>query len=155
MAFTRADLDEYEVKAMFLINFVKYVDWGADVHGPVRIGIVGPSDIQPALERIAAYKRNGTRPLEIVAYDAAHPVQCHVLFVSHANMSKAAALARELAGRGVLIISEDNSSSSHAAGINLIRTDNKIKFEINQASIRQAGLRLSGQLQQLATVLNP
>ena len=156
LSFTRVDIEEYEAKAMFLINFVKYIDWGQqDPATPVRIGIVGHSEIRPALERIAEYKKGNARPLQIVSIDPAHPELCHVIFISREETRKTSALAKELAGKGVLLVTEDNSSSNRSAGINLIKSSQRIKFEINQPAIRLAGLRLSGQLQQLAAAQNP
>ena len=155
MAFTQPELDEYEVKAMFLINFVKYVDWAPENPGTMRIGVAGKSDILPVLERIAANRKGGARPLEIVQVNASQPPHCHLLFIPSHETRKAASFSRELAGKGVLIVTEDNLSNTRVGGINLIRADNRIKFEINQAAIKQAGIRLSGQLQQLATTLNP
>jgi hypothetical protein len=151
--FAKPELDEYQVKAMFLMNFIKYVDWSAYAdENTVRIGIVGTSDITPALEKIAEYKRGGSKKIEIIRMDTDNPQLCNLLFVSREESGRIAHYAKQFAGRGMLIVSEDKS---HQAGINLLKEDNKIKFEINQAAVKQAGLRLSVQLQALASTLNP
>ena len=155
-AFTGPEIDEYQVKAMFIINFAKYVDWSSnDNESALKIGIVGESKITEALDRIAEYKKGNAKPLQILQLDPEKPVHCNIVFVARSESRRVQQLAKEFSGKGVLLISEDNNASSRAAGINLIKSDNKIKFEINQSSIKLAGLRLSGQLQQLAAALYP
>lgn len=154
-SFKGSDIDEYQVKAMFITNFIKYVDWSSNENeSDFIIGIVGQSDIKAELEKIAESKK-GNRPMKVVQLDPEKPVPCNIVFVAQSESRRVKKLARDFAGKGVLLVSEDNKSASRDAGINLIKIDNKIKFEINQTSIRYAGLRLSSQLQLLAAALHP
>ena len=155
-SFRGSDIDEYQVKAVFIINFAKYVDWTSNENeSDFKIGIVGQSPIKAELEKIAEYKKVSARTMQVVQLDPEKLVPCNIVFVAEPESRRVQQLARDFTGKGVLLVSEDNKSASHAAGINLIKNDNKIKFEINQTSIKQAGLRLSSQLQLLAAALHP
>jgi YfiR/HmsC-like len=155
-SFKGPNIDEYQVKAVFIINFAKYVDWSSHrEEDDFKIGIVGQSEIKEELEKIAEYKKGSGRSMQVMQLDPEKPIPCNIVFVAHSESRRVQKLAKDFAGKGVLLVSEDNKSASRAAGINLIKTDNKIKFEINQTSIKYAGLRLSSQLQLLASALHP
>ena len=155
-SFRGSDIDEYQVKAVFIINFAKYVDWSSNENeSDFKIGIVGQSPIKAELEKMAEYKKVSARTMRVFDLDPEKPVPCNIVFVAQSESRIVQQLARDFSGKGVLLVSEDNSYASRAAGINLIKNDNKIKFEINQTSIKQAGLRLSSQLQLLASALHP
>jgi len=155
-SFTRPDIDEYQVKATFVVNFAKYVDWSSNENdGDFKIGILGESEITVPLEKLAEGKKANARNMKVLQLDPEKVQHCNIIFVTRAESRRLPRLAREFAGKGVLLVSEENGQPSPAAGINLIKDENRIKFEINQGAIKQAGLRLSSQLQLLASALRP
>ena len=150
------DGNEYDVKAMFLYNFTKYVNWPAtNSSEPFRIGIVGRSEIKIALEVIAQQKKIDNRQIEIKQVDPGDNSLCQVLFVAKSQTSKVEELVRKYAGKGVLIVSEECRHSEYNATINLVTKENKVRFELNQASARIAGLKIANTLANLAVVVNP
>src|SRR6266852_4836748 len=59
-----ASAREYEIKAAFLYNFTKFIEWPAqsfvDAGAPIVIGVLGDSPCAEALERLAKdHKVNG------------------------------------------------------------------------------------------------
>jgi hypothetical protein len=156
VSFTGPDIDEYQVKATFVVNFAKYVDWSTNAtENDFAIGIVGPSEITAPLEKLADGRKVNARNMKVLQWDPVKPAPCNILFVAHSESWRLPRLAKDFAGKGVLLVSEDNLRPSPSAGINLIKEENRIKFEINQAAVKQAGLRLSAQLQLLASALRP
>jgi len=147
-------IDEYKVKAVFLVNFIKYVDWPSSYDNSFKIGVIGKSIITGNLKEIAEFKKSNSRPLEILEYDSKRPVLCDILFIPNSEMKRISKFAKDMEGKKVLIVSEDNNSSSHLAGINLIKTKGKIKFEVNEAALKKSGLKLSSQLSTLAVSIN-
>lgn len=146
------DGNEYQVKAMFVFNFTKYVEWpDADQAGAFTIGVVGESEITEPLEKIAAQKKVGDRKIVVKKITTEDEEYCNIIIVSRAKLGKLEAIEKKQAGRGVLIISDE---SSRSAAINLITRDNKIRFEINQSLAKSGGVKISSQLLSLAVSIH-
>ncbi|MCX6290877.1 MAG: YfiR family protein [Bacteroidetes bacterium] len=147
--------NEYTIKAMFIYNFTKHIEWNQPPSPSFRIGIVGNSDIQGALELIATQKKVGNLPIEVIKITSDDNSLFQVIFVSKSQVQKLEELAKKYAGKSVLIISEEAKHSEQGATINLITTDNKVRFELNQTAGKVAGLKISSTLANLAMTVNP
>lgn len=148
--------NEYSVKAMFIYNFTKHIEWpSSETTGVFRIGVIGRSEIYEALETIATQKKVDGRSIELKMVEPEDNSFYQIIFVSKSQSHQVPELARKYMGTGVLIISEECKHSEHGAAINLITTDNRVRFELNQSSVRNAGLKVSVALANLAIVVNP
>src|SRR5690242_7791505 len=80
-------LSEYQVKALFLVNFAKYVDWPATAFGgaasPIVIGVSGENNFGSHLEKAIEGKTVCGRAIRILAAEKDEDfAKCHMLFVS-------------------------------------------------------------------------
>src|SRR5579863_7601695 len=77
---------EYQVKAAFLYNFAKFVEWPAEAHdpkGPLAICVLGRDPFDGELERVTEGKTIDNRKIVIRrTRDMAIARSCQVLFVS-------------------------------------------------------------------------
>jgi hypothetical protein len=149
---------EYQVKALFLLNFAKYVDWPddafADANTPVAIGIVGEDKFDGALEKAVAGKAAGGRPIVIRKIEADDDLaKCHILFISDSERKRVAAILEKVATRPVLTVSEMDHSAGTGGVINFVKKDNRIRLEIDLDAARKARLRLSSKLLSVADVV--
>ena len=148
--------NEYSIKAMFIYNFTKYIDWSqSSAAKTFRIGVVGKSELFEALESIASQKKIDNKSIEVKKLSDDDNSVYQVIFVAKSEIQRIEELSKKYSGKGVLIISEECRHSERCATINLITTNNKVKFEINQASARIAGLKISSVLTNLAESVNP
>lgn len=148
--------NEYSIKAMFLFNFIKYVEWPATTEqAAFRIGVIGDNPIVEALQVVAAQKKTDARRIEIVRITSISDADCQILFFPHGENGKLEEWAKKVAGKGVLLITDDAKNSHKGAAINLLHIDNKIRFEINQSCGRNSGVKISSQLSTLAVSVNP
>jgi len=149
---SETDGNEYQIKAMFIFNFTKYVEWpeakSADVF---TIGIIGESDITEPLERIAAQKKVGEQKILVKKIGPEDDDYCNIIIVSRSRLNKLDQVEKKYAGRGVLIISDE---SPRSAAINLVTRDNKVRFEINQSLAKTGGVKISSQLLALAVAVH-
>lgn len=149
---------EYELKAAFLYNMAKFTEWPpqsfADPRAPLIIGVLGRHSFGADLERIVKDHKIGEHPIVVSYAETLDEAQaCHVLFVSADDDTRFAALQPELRRNPVLTVGESDDFV-HAAGmIRFIVVGNKLRFEINAAAADRADLKLSAQLQKLATVI--
>jgi len=155
-AAARAQVDEYQVKAAFLYNFAKFVDWPARAfhsqEEPIAICTLGSNPFGDALDRVVNGKTAGGRPLlaRHVA-DAPSPSDCHILFAS--DLKKFRAIAPRLRGTAVLTVGESPEFIAAGGMINFKIEGGRIRFEINVQAVEQGQIHISSKLLSLAEVV--
>jgi len=147
---------EYQVKAAFLYNFGKFVEWPsaafASPAAPFVIGIYGGDPFQGDLDRIVAGKSIDGHPVAVqVVTSVAALKECNIVFLSNGHEKRMAEIAAALGGANVLTVTENMKHFSDSGFmINFIVTGDHIGFQINNAAARRAGLAISSKLLSLA-----
>jgi len=145
---------EYEVKAAFVYNFIRFVEWPAESfagpESPYVVCVVGEDPFGPVLERVLADRVVMNRRVESrrVSSTAAVGSSCHVAFVGEGN---ADAVLR--GPHGVLTVGEGRQFTLSGGMIELHLEEQKVRFSVNVAPANAAGLRISSQLLKLAEVV--
>ena len=149
----QADL-ESNLKAAFLYNFTRYIDWPPDDETTFIIGIVGPSDLDDALKEIARNNTVDNKKIVIRRFDKPEQITpCQVLFISRrVKANLADILART--GRGELTVAEKEGAARNGIMFNFVLMGDKLKFEVNTKALNAGGLRVSSQLLRLAIVVS-
>jgi hypothetical protein len=150
---------EYELKAAFLYNFIKFTEWPAAKLGktddPFVIGIVGNDPFGAALDKTIAGEKVRERTIAVRRFprmnDAA--ANSHVLFISASEANNLAAILKLLDGQAVLTVSDIEEFAQRGGVINLKKDNNKIVFEINLDAAKRAGLAMNAQLLKLAKII--
>ena len=76
------DGNEYQVKAMFVFNFIKYVEWPETTAGnEFSIGVIGESDITAQLQRIAVQKKVGEKKIVVRKLSVDEDTFCNIIIV--------------------------------------------------------------------------
>lgn len=146
---------EYQLKAAFLYNFAKFIDWPADAFGgpsaPFTLCIIGAEPYLGAQQTLTGKTIKGKRiELRQVA-GIADTQGCHMLFVGAQAGESMPALSG--IGRYTLTVGETSGFAGHGGVINLTRVDDRVRFEIDRAAGERAGLKLSSQLLRLAILV--
>ena len=147
---------EYQIKAAFLYNFANFVQWPAqsfaDADSPIVIGVFGTSPFGTVLEKaVSGRKINGHRIVTMVVQTPAAARQAHLLFVGATEDSKLDELKAALSGAPVLTVGESPAFAQQGGMITFVLKSDKLRFEINVETAQKAGLKISAQLQKLAT----
>ncbi len=154
---TEADR-EHQVKAAFLYNFTKFVAWPperfADATSPIVIGVLGDGPMREELENIVQGRKVAGREILVVAVEASGPALIHVLFVGAGAEKEFAAALHAYQGASVLTVGESPEFAAAGGVITFTRSADKVRFEINIAAAEQSRLKISAQLQKLATVVH-
>lgn len=148
-------LSEYRLKAAFIYNFAKFVEWPpesfADTNSPVVIGIVGGNKFGNELEQTVQNKTINGRPLVIKAVNSpAEATNCHILFISDSGKKQFPEIVANLHNTPVLTIGEADWFIDSGGIINFVREANKIRFQINDRAAKAVGLKISSKLLSLA-----
>lgn len=146
---------EYEVKAAYLFNFGKFVEWPPrafeKADSPVTICVLGRDPFGPALDELVSGKTVLDRPVAVRRFaKAPRPSDCHILFLSASERPRQKAILAEVGGRPVLTVG-DSEGFFGAGGIMAMRIEeDRIRFDVDLDAARRAGLRLNSQLLKLA-----
>jgi hypothetical protein len=154
-----AEFSAPQVKAAFLYNFAKFVDWPAEAFStadaPLVLGILGPDPVATAAMQSLADKTVKGRPLEVRLLSGIEEAKrCHILFISVTEQPSLAQLLDSLRGSSILTVSDIEHFAEQGGSISLTTVEQKIRFEINVEAAREAGLVVSSQLLTLATAIH-
>ena len=151
-------VDEYQVKAAFLYNFVKFVEWPAQAfkspQQPITIGVVGPDPFRGALEEAVQGKVVAGRTLAVRQLPESAPVcECQVIFVAVSERKRFRSILEKLKAPGVLIVGEGSGFAEDGGVINFRLENGKVRFEINVDAAAEEHLKLSSRLLALAEIV--
>jgi hypothetical protein len=150
-----APISEYKVKAAFLFNFTKFVDWPpesfANAETPLVIGFLGENPFGNDLEDIVRGKTINNRTLKTRQLRTlAECTNCNVLFLSTAEKSRIKEVLEKLRDTSVLTVSENDGFTEAGGMINFVREGNKFRFQINNEAAKRAKLKISSKMLGLA-----
>ena len=147
---------EYHVKAAFLYNFAKFVEWPPEAFpnptSPITLCILSEEGFQSVLEQTLIGKTAQGRSLVVRRWGTSlqDALQCHIVFVSFAKRGAIGDLLRATKGMSVLTVGEIDGFAQRGGMVNFVILENKIRFEVNDLSAKTSGLRISARLLQLA-----
>lgn len=143
------------MKAAFIKNFVKFIEWPSRPTGNLTLCILGDDPFREALKgpddvgggRSLSYRRTG----KLQDTDG-----CQILFVTRKEAQALPEILTALAGREILTIGDGESLAKGGLMISFLLEEQKVRFEANLEPVRRAGLVISSRLLGLArTVYNP
>ncbi|MDG4597851.1 MAG: YfiR family protein [Candidatus Contendobacter sp.] len=152
-----AEFDEYAIKAAYLYNFAKFVEWPPEAFAsndaPLWICIVGANPFGDALIMLSG-KRVEDHPVEVRHLPAATGLdQCHIVFIGRLEQGQFKTVLARLARLPVLTVSDINDFARMGGMIGLVEADQRIRFDINLVTAQRANLKLSSQLLKLASIV--
>lgn len=147
---------EYEIKAAFLFNFSKYVEWpdGAFL-GPadrIVICVLGDNSFGNLLgDAVNAKKVNGRQLVLREVKSVSETAGCHIVFIASSEQARLDEILGSLADHPVLTVSDGAPVANRNVILRLTVSDNRVRFEVDLSAARRAGLRLSSQLLKVAS----
>lgn len=150
---------EYVIKAAFLYQFSRYVQWlvgtFSDGQTPFVIGVLGSDPFGGVLDEIAHTKKASELPIVIRRFPSlADYSPCHILFVpSNTSPGQRAEVIKRMRSSPVLLVGETSGFAAQGGTVNFYREDNKIRFEINLEAAKRQQLKISSKLLNLAKII--
>jgi hypothetical protein len=151
---------EYELKAVYLYNFLQFVNWPA---GPCtvnggrveEIAVLGDSPIGDSLQTLKKELKR-SRGIEITVRFYGPYVEgmdlsgCQLLFISQPELRNIKKIIGSLKGRPALLVGDDEDCLDQGCMIALLSQANKIRWAVNRRSAEASGLRLNARLLEMA-----
>ena len=150
---------EYEVKAAFLYNFAKFVQWPAAASTEEKesrfiLGILGDDPFGETLEQTLEGKTVQGRKVQIKRFKpSADQPACHLLFVCSSEKPRLESILQSLRSTNTLTVGEIEGFAERGGIINFKIVGNRVRFEVNREAAERAGLKISSKLLQLADVV--
>ena len=144
---------EVDVKAAFLYNFTKFVAWPQPdaASDPFRLCVVSDDALRRSLERTIDGETVNGRPLQsLVPRTPEEARACQLLFVSHANGDREEQLLAAVRDLPVLTISDTTDFARRGGGIEFVRENNRLRFDVNVPGAERAGIKVSSRLLKVA-----
>ena len=152
----RAQPTEYQIKAAFIYNFARFVEWPPEAfsnkNSPMIIGVLGENVFGDSLEQSINGKVINGHPLQFEVFNSAAQVtNCQVLFISASEKSRLSKILAQLQDRSILTVGEKADNFISDGGmIYLLIVEDKVRFEINNEAAKKSGLIISSKLLRLA-----
>jgi hypothetical protein len=151
---------EFQVKAAFLINFPKYVDWPtnafAETNSPVTVAIWGDENVANEVQNMIGNGRiisGHPVVLKRIAREEEINRDCHILFIGTAERQHIPAILEKIRGEKILTVGESDDFLEQNGIINLARQGRKIRLQVNLAAAGNAQLKISSRLLVAADVV--
>jgi hypothetical protein len=150
-------LSEYEVKAAYLFNFAKFVEWPQAAlpreNTPLSVCLVGKSPMNDVMESLAG-KTIKNRRLVIHQFSRIEDLnECHILFINSSVKTSLSQIVASVASRPILTVSDSKGFAAAGGIIEFVPVGAKIRFEINHRSALNINLKISSHLLRLATTV--
>jgi hypothetical protein len=144
---------EYQVKAAFLLNFIKFTEWPPaafeESTSPLAICILGDDPFGRTLDQIVEGEVvDGHKIIVQRIKRAPAPKSCEVLFMSKPGKETGGILPA--LGPGVLTVGEGDAFMRDGGMIAFVIEDRRVRFRANQSAAESAGLKLSSKLLSIA-----
>ena len=148
---------DYEVKAAYLYNFGRFVDWplkGTNVAASFAICVLGDDPFGQALDRILAGEMIGRQRVVARRISSLQMLgDCEIVFISSSEANHLGKIMEALDKSAVLTVSDIPQFSQRRGMIQFVLEENRIRFEVNLTAAQRAGLTLSSELLKVATVV--
>jgi len=146
-----------QLKAAFLYNFVRFVDWPTNALGPdtqpLTIGVIGSDKFATELSNLLKDKKAHNHPLVVKKFTTpADAATCQVVFVADGDVRRAMQVAEATKEMSILLVGETEDFLKSGGMISIVQDEKqkKLGFDINQPAAEKCNLTISSHLLRLA-----
>ena len=145
---------EYEVKAAFLYNFTKFVEWPptafADEKSPIQICVFGENPFGRSLTELTGQEVAGRKLIVVRTPEMAKLEGCQILFISRSERERVSSILSEVREAPVLTVADTEGFLDDGGVVNFILEGSKVRFAIRQEAAAPAKINISYKLMRLA-----
>lgn len=144
-----------EIHSMMVYNFMKYLNWPpASKSGDFVIGIIGEKQVFETLTKWYGTKSKGVQKISIKMFKSATELtDCHVVYIGKSKSSNLEEVLTKISGKSTLVVTDKIGMGKKGSGINFKTVNGRLKFELNEAAISRANLKVSSQLKSMAILI--
>jgi hypothetical protein len=149
---------EYQVKAVFLFNFARFVDWPAvtfvNASAPFTLCVYGDDPFGADLDAVVRGETIGGRPMQVRRlHDTVDVGQCQIVFIAGSADRDLESVVASLDRRATLTVSDIEGAARRGAMIRMMTVNGRIRLRVNIDAVRAAHLTVSSNLLRSAEVV--
>ncbi len=149
---------EYQVKAVFLFNFSRFVDWPEQAFAtpstPLAICVLGDDPFGADLDEVVRGESSNGHPLKVQRVASVEDAAgCHILFISPSEQRRLEGILETLKGRSILTVADGEGFARRGVMIGLKTEANRVRLNINLKAAEAAGLTISSKLLRPAVIV--
>jgi hypothetical protein len=140
---------EYQVRAAFLLNFTKFIEWHRVQSVEARICIMGEDPFGTLLDQMAEGEVLDGRKLVIQRIHEVAAKSCDVVYFAKRDGKETAAVLSDI-GPGILTVGEGGQFLRDGGVIAFVIENRRVRFDISQTGAARARLKISSRLMSVA-----
>lgn len=150
-----AELDEYDLKALYLYHFTQFVTWPNGVSTfrdrVTTIGVIGNNPFGNRLQQLTEQQSQEAAPVRIAYFDSPEQaVNCQILFISQSERRNLGRILNAVRNLPILTVGDDDSFAPRGCVIGFARHGDTVGIIVNEAAAERARLELSSKLLRIA-----
>src|SRR5436190_1025310 len=151
----RSAVPESEVKAAFLYNSAKFVEWPKEAFAsetaPIQVAVVGDDDFSAKLRALLSDKKAHGRSFDVKRVSNPQDVKsAHILFIPAAETRRMSQFLEATKKSPTLTIGESDQFLDAGGMINILFEESNLRFEVNPEPAERVNLVLSSKFLRLA-----
>ncbi|MFZ5503903.1 MAG: YfiR family protein [Pseudomonadota bacterium] len=146
-------LPEEQLKAAFVFNFAKYIEWPAEEGSLAQIVACVSGDASAIGDALGAFHGRAVAGRTFHVRRHVQPEEldrCHIAVLSDSSDRGVVAALKHVPAQAVLTVSDADGFVDGGGMIGIVRNGDRLQFDINQAALQRANLKASSQLLKLA-----
>ena len=145
-----------KIKAVYIYNFTKYVEWPKEYREQsFIIGVLGETSLLEELKGMASTKKVFGQNIEVRQYNSVADISlCHILYVPADCKETFTNVLGKVKSFSTLLITDKPGMATQGSAINFVVMQNRQKFELNESNAVKYNLKVSNSLEALAIIVN-
>lgn len=148
------DPGERTLKAAFLYNFTKFVEWPAPALGaaaaPFRVCVFADASFRREIDAMLAGEMVAGHALRVTTPEPSAVKGCHIVYFGAGQTERAAEVLPVLRNAPVLTVGEGVRFLEQGGAVSFLREDNRVRFDVNKDAVDRAGLAVSSKMLRVA-----
>lgn len=146
---------EYDLKAAFIFNFCKYVEWPGNFSDSVYVAVLGDSPITEKLRETAKDHELKNRPVSVRHYSSVEQItHCDLLFISKSYSDDLKNVLFRFSNKPTLLIGERSGLAAKGLNMSFVIFENKLRFEVNLKAQNSSLFQISANLLKHAIIVD-
>lgn len=145
-----AQVQENELKAAFIYNFISFTEWPGKMGDAINICTLGNDPLNAALDTL---QNKSAKGVAIVVHHLRiedKVKDCHVVFIGDSERINFQKIISSLKSMPTLTVTDSEGLAAQGVMIELGLDERRIVFKINVEAAKQAQLMISSKLLRLA-----
>jgi hypothetical protein len=145
--------DERAVKAAFVFNLTKYVEW-PHPSDELVIGFIGDSSMGEVLRKTLAGKTSESRPIRVLLSPSDDELErCNIFYIAQSSPAKIRSALDKVRNKSILTVGDAEPFAREGGMVGLVRAGEQVQIQVNLEVTRESQLKISFRLLNLSVIV--